>query len=228
VFFLEEQAERFRHIVRWCDKRGVYAKSASFDELSRVSGTDHHEGVCVEAKPLPLMPLGELVRKMTEVQRGLLVVLEGVENPHNVGAILRTCCFFGVRSVVVQSRHASGLSAAACRIAEGAAEKMTISVVQEYGRAFASLKAAGFSFVATTPHEARSVYSIKWPDKAVLLFGAEATGLSPEVLAVADTKVVVPRLGPLESLNVGAAVAAVLTEARRDGVMKGLLRRVEG
>jgi TrmH RNA methyltransferase len=223
VVVLEEQEEPFGHVLRWCEKRDIHTKVVEFEELSRIAGTDHHEGVCIEAKPLPLMAAGALIKQMAEMQRGLLVVLEGVENPHNVGAILRTCCFFGVKSVIIQSNHISTLSAAACRIAEGAAEKMSIAIVKEYARAFAPLKAKGYSVVATTPHEAKSLYSVKWPDKTILFFGAEGEGLSPEVLAAANIRVAVPRLGPLESLNVGAAVSAVLTEARREAVVEGII-----
>jgi tRNA G18 (ribose-2'-O)-methylase SpoU len=119
----------------------------------------------------------------------------------------------------------NALSGAACRVAEGAAEILPIALVKEYGSIFNVLKARGFSVVATTPHEARSLYSVKWPNKIALLFGAEGSGLSEEVLQLADMRVAIPRLGPLESLNVGTAVASVLTEARRELVISGAIRR---
>ena len=70
------------------------------------------------------------------------------------------------------------------------------------------------------------MYSVKWANKVVLMFGAEGTGLSPAALESADVRVVVPRIGALESLNVSAAVASVLTEARREAIVKGHVRRV--
>lgn len=154
------------------------------------------------------------------------MILEGVENPHNIGAILRTACFFGVEGVIIQSQQVNQLSGAACRIAEGAAEYLPIAFTKDYGPSFKALKERGFTFVATTPHEARSIYSIKWPDKLVLLFGAEGAGLSQAALASADMRTVVPRVGHLESLNVSAAVASVLTEARREAIVKGHVRRI--
>jgi TrmH RNA methyltransferase len=226
ILVLEEQAERFKSVLRWCGKRGLTTKTVSFDELSRFAGSDHHEGVCIEATPLPLTPMSEMLRKLAEPHRAVVLLLEGVENPHNVGAILRTACFFGVSAVIIQSQVMNALSGAACRIAEGAAERMIISLTKDYKKAFASLKAGGFSFFATTPHQARSIYSVKWPDKAIIMFGAEGSGLSREALAVADTNIGIPRLGQMESLNVGAAVSAVLTEARREAVIKGTVRRI--
>lgn len=227
VFVLEAIADRFRHVERWCDRRGVPWKVVEFEELSTIAGTDHHEGVCFEAKPLTLSTPAQIMTRLTDLQRGCLLVLEGVENPHNVGAILRTACFFGVTAVVIRSAQMNSLSGAACRVAEGAAEILPITIIREYSNLFNALKARGYSVIATTPHEARSLYSVKWPNKIAILFGAEGEGLSPEVMELADTRVVVPRLGQMESLNVGTAVASVLTEARRDLVISGAIRRVQ-
>jgi TrmH RNA methyltransferase len=225
IFVAEDIEEQFRHVLAWADRRNLHHRVVSAEEVSRVAGTEHHEGVCFEAKPLKGMLPGELTRKVSDLQRGLLLVLEGVENPHNVGAILRTACFFGVQGVVIRSRTISALSGAACRIAEGAAEHVPFCIVPEYSNFFSAVKARGFSVIATTPHEARSLYGVKWPDKAVVLFGAEGTGLSQDALEMADLRVAIPRMGPMESLNVAASVASVLTEARRDAVLKGHVRR---
>jgi tRNA G18 (ribose-2'-O)-methylase SpoU len=112
-------------------------------------------------------------------------------------------------------------------MAEGAAEHLPIAFTDDIGSVLAALKQRGFSIVATTPHEAKSMYSVKWSNKCVLMFGAEGTGLSQKALEAADVRVVVPRVGPLESLNVSAAVSSVLTEARREAIVKGHVRRVK-
>ena len=226
IFVTPERKEIFAHVIKWAERRNIPFKVASYEEVARVAATEHHEGVMIEARPLELCSPGELVRRVTDLQRGVIVVMEGVENPHNVGAILRTACFFGVNGVLLQSQNVRSLSGAACRIAEGAAEHLTIAFTKDYGPTFTALKNRGWSFVATTPHEARSVYSVKWANKIVLMFGAEGAGLSAAALESADVRAVVPRIGPLESLNVSAAVASVLTEARREAIMKGHVRRV--
>lgn len=225
VFVLPDLEECFDPLIQWCDRKGLPVKIVGQEELSRVASTEHHEGVCVEATPLKTLPLGELVTKLSDMQRACLLVLEGVENPHNVGAILRTACFFGVTAVLIRSKQATSLSGAACRIAEGAAEVLPVTIVPSYGDAFAVLKSRGFTMVATTPHEARSLYGVKWPSKVAILFGAEGPGLSEDALRMADIRVAIPRLGPLESLNVGASVASVLTEARRELIVSGAVKR---
>jgi len=226
IFVTPEREEAFDHVLEWAERKRVPFKIAEYDEIARVAATEHHEGVMIEARPLKLYAPGDLVRKVTDLQRGVILLMEGVENPHNVGAILRTACFFGVNGVILQSKTVTSLSGAACRIAEGAAEHLPIAFTKDYEATFNALKNRGWSFVATTPHEARSMYSVKWANKVVLMFGAEGTGLSPAALESADVRVVVPRIGPLESLNVSAAVASVLTEARREAIVKGHVRRV--
>jgi TrmH RNA methyltransferase len=146
-----------------------------------------------------------------------VLVLEGVENPHNVGAIIRTACFFGVSAVILVSSQTGALSGAACRVAEGGAEVVPVVVTSDTALVVSKLRGDGFELVATTPHQARSVYSKEWPKSVALLFGAEGAGLSGELLEAADERVVIPRVGPLESLNVGAAVSSILTEVRRAG-----------
>jgi TrmH RNA methyltransferase len=226
IFVTPEREEAFDHVLEWAERRRVPYKLASYEEVARVAATEHHEGVMFEARPLKLCTPGELLKRVTDLQRGVILLMEGVENPHNVGAILRTACFFGVNGVLLQSRNVDSLSGAACRIAEGAAEHLAIAFTKDYGPTFAALKQKGWSFAATTPHEARSIYSVKWGNKVVLMFGAEGTGLSSAALESADVRVVVPRVGPLESLNVSAAVSSVLTEARREAIVKGYVRRV--
>ncbi len=226
IFVTPEREDLFNHVLEWAERKRVPFKIAEYDEIARVAATEHHEGVMIEARPLKLMTPGDVLKKVADLQRGVILVMEGVENPHNVGAILRTACFFGVNGVLLHSQSVNSLSGAACRIAEGAAEHLPIAFMKDGASILGLLKSRGWSLVATTPHEARSMYTVKWPNKIVLMFGSEGSGLSQGALESADVRVVVPRVGPLESLNVSAAVASVLTEARREAIVKGHVRRV--
>jgi TrmH RNA methyltransferase len=182
------------------------------EELTRVAATEHHEGVCFEAAPLRVLPLHALMDRVSQQRSGCVLVLEGVENPHNVGAIIRTACFFGVAGIVLVSKQLSSLSGAACRVAEGGAEVVPLAIVREPHEVVSALRVKRFTLFATTPHQATSVYGISWPERSALLFGAEGSGLSRELLEAAHERVAIPRQGPLESLNVGAAVAVVLAQ----------------
>ncbi len=215
VFVSPEVESRFEDVSRWCSQQRIPFKVAGSDELSRVAGTEHHEGVCVEALRLRGASLDVVLKKLDKLPSRCVLVLEGVENPHNVGAIIRTACFFGVNAIILISSQSSALSGATCRVAEGGAEVVPVVIAKDASQIVSKLRAEGFELVATTPHQARSVYAKEWPKRVALLFGSEGVGLSQELLASAHDRVVIPRVGSLESLNVGAAVAAILTEVRR-------------
>lgn len=213
VFIQPHLVERFQAVKAWCGERGIPLKVVEAEELARVAATEHHEGVCFEARALRTLPLHALMDSVSQQRHACVVVLEGVENPHNVGAIVRTACFFGVAGVVLISNQITSLSGAACRVAEGGAEVVPISIVRDPRLVVNALRAKRFTLFATTPHRASSVYAVSWPDKTALLFGAEGTGLTQELLDASHERVVIPKRGPLESLNVGTAVAVVLAEA---------------
>ncbi len=212
-----ELEDRFSEVARWCRQQRIPYKVGGGVELSRVAGTEHHEGVCFEALRHRGISLDVVLKKLSKLPARCVLVLEGVENPHNVGAIIRTACFFGVNAVVLISSQTSALSGAACRVAEGGAEVVPIVVTSDTTLIVSRLREEGFQLVATTPHQARSVYAKEWPKSVALLFGSEGTGLSQELLEGAHERVAIPRVGPLESLNVGAAVSSILTEVRRVG-----------
>lgn len=215
VFVGPEIKSRFLEVERWCIKQHIPFKAVEVGELSRVAGTDHHEGVCFEAIRHRGVSFEAVLKKMSKLTSRCVLVLEGVENPHNVGAIIRTACFFGVDAIVLISTQSVTLSGAACRVAEGGAELVPVVITNDVNVVVSTLRAEGFELVATTPHQASSVYSKTWPADVALLFGSEGSGLSPELLKAAHERVVIPRVGSLESLNVGAAVASTLTELRR-------------
>jgi TrmH RNA methyltransferase len=215
VFVDPQVRSRFLEVERWCAKQRIPFKAVEVDELSRVAGTDHHEGVCFEAMRHRGDSFEAVLKKLSKLPSRCILVLEGVENPHNVGAIIRTACFFGVDAIVLISVQSVALSGAACRVAEGGAEVVPVVIANNVNVVVSTLRAEGFELVATTPHQASSVYSKTWPANVALLFGSEGSGLSPELLKAAHERVVIPRVGALESLNVGAAVASILTELRR-------------
>ena len=117
IFVTPEREEAFDHVLEWAERKRVPFKIAEYDEIARVAATEHHEGVMIEARPLKLLAPGDLVRKVTDLQRGVILLMEGVENPHNVGAIVRTAAAFGVNAIITTERHSpalGGVLAKAC------------------------------------------------------------------------------------------------------------------
>ncbi len=183
------------------------------DELERVAKSVHHEGVVVVADPLPLLPLEALIERARGPE-GLLVALDGIGNPHNLGAILRSAAYFGAQGVIFpkEPRQAS-LSAAAVRVAQGGAEVLACVGVEELSTALGELGAAGFRVVGAEPEAKRGAFDQPLPRPLCLVFGNEAEGLSPAVRLACKERVRIPGTGAVQSLNVSVAAGVLLAAA---------------
>jgi len=197
--------------LREAARRRIAYREVDEEELSRIAGSLHHEGVCVLARELAAPDLETMARR-TE-PRGLIVALDGVQNPHNIGAILRSAAFFGAVGLVLAGQRgarADGLPPAALRVAEGGAEHVGVLRVPDLVTALRQLAQAGLSIVGADAHAERSLAALRWPPRAVLVLGSEAAGLAPEVRAMCDVTARVVGRGALESLNVSVAAGVML------------------
>jgi TrmH RNA methyltransferase len=196
--------------LREAARRRIAYREVSDAELGRMAGSLHHEGICLLVKEQPLASLAELARR-TE-PRGLLLALDGVSNPHNVGAILRSAAFFGARGMIIAGLggRRGGLPGAAVRIAAGAAEHVPIARVDDLAAALVELSAAGLTVVGADTHASAPLSELRWPESCVLVMGSEDVGLAKPVRARCDTLVRIAGSGAVESLNVSVAAGVVL------------------
>lgn len=181
------------------------------DELARVAGVQHHEGVCIQATDRPVPSLPELLRSLP-AGPARLVFLDGVRNPHNLGAILRVCAHFGAAAVVGERGVIPAATGAARRVAEGAAEHVPVIGVGDATDALRAMGAAGCVAVATAADAPTDLFAAELPERCVLLLGAERTGLSATLRQAASVELAVAGTGAVESLNVSTACAVLLAE----------------
>lgn len=190
--------------------------------LARMAQSVHHEGVCLLVKPKPALDVGALTQSARE--RGLVLALDGVENPHNVGAILRSAAYFGVRATVyasqgTESSLAPQLSAAARRVAEGGAELVEVSRVERLAPVLKQLKAAGMCVIGSDAHGKEPLSALRWPARSVIVLGHEQHGLSREVRAQCQKLVSIPGSERIDSLNVSVAAGIFMASyAAKHGV----------
>ncbi|GAB4216680.1 MAG: tRNA/rRNA methyltransferase [Sandaracinaceae bacterium] len=196
---------------------------AELDEpaLARLAESVHHEGIVVIARPRPVLDAHALFERMAASPRFALVALDGVTNPHNVGAIVRSAAFLGLDAVVVRGeRGRAPLTPAAVRIAEGAAEQIAIAPVPDLDAFVGGLRREGFVALAADARGEQDAMTMRWPRRGVLVLGSEAMGISPEVAREIDVGVAIRGSGAVESLNVSVAAGVLLaawTSADRRG-----------
>ena len=213
VWLTEANIPAFKQVLAWCVKQRIGYRVVDSDEIARLTASSHHEGVCFAMLRRDPPMLRDVLERIEAGAPALLLWLHGVGNPHNLGAILRSAAHFGARAVLLS--NASGLSAAASRVAEGGAETVPCVDADNPDAAVAQLHRAGFKLAATTVRDGESLYATPLSPRIVFLLGAESTGLPQPLLDRADFRLRIPGTGAVESLNVSVATALLVAEWAR-------------
>ena len=213
VYVAEERRRHFAALLDHCAKARLGFQVVAAENLARISESTHHEGIVILARACPRWGMTELLRAIDEGRlTGPLVYLDGVQNPHNLGAILRTAAHFGTAAVLGARGDLPPLSPAAVRVAEGAAEHVPVCDLSDPRADLARLKASGYRVVATSSHRGTLASPERLRGKIVLVLGSEGEGVSKPIAALADESVQIPGTGAVESLNVSVACGILLAE----------------
>ncbi|HYJ21985.1 MAG TPA: 23S rRNA (guanosine(2251)-2'-O)-methyltransferase RlmB [Solirubrobacterales bacterium] len=180
-------------------------------ELERLCGSPDHQGIVAEVDSYPYGDPGGLLRR----EDALLVALDQVQDPRNLGAVCRSAEFAGATGVVVPERRSAAVTAATCKASAGAVEHLEIAHVRNLADWLADAKAAGFWIWGADAEARSSAWDVDLKGPTVLVLGGEGKGIRPRVAAACDGLISLPRSGQVESLNVSAAATAVLFEAVR-------------
>ncbi|MEM8589721.1 MAG: 23S rRNA (guanosine(2251)-2'-O)-methyltransferase RlmB [Pseudomonadota bacterium] len=181
------------------------------DALDRLVGPGAvHQGLVLDAAPPPSPSLDALARQSSAHGRTIIVALDQVTDPHNVGAVLRSAAVFGALGLIVQDRHAPAITGALAKTASGAVDLVPIVRVTNLARALDSLKQEGFFAVGLAEQAEQALGSLDLPDRLVVTLGAEGEGLRRLTRERCDILVKLPSRGPMASLNVSNAAAVAL------------------
>ena len=213
VYLVESRIPALRAVLAWCVKQRIGYRVVETSDLDKLTASRHHEGVCFDLLPLAPLSLQALLDLQPRApESSLLLWLDGVGNPHNLGALLRSAAHFGVGGVIVPAQAGLDVSGAAARVAEGAAEIVPLAHAEDAQQALRDLHAQGYSLTATVPRDGAPLYATTLPNRLVLVLGAEGEGMSEAMIGSADLRLTIPGSGVIESLNVAASVAVLLGE----------------
>ena len=214
LWLLESRIPKFTALLAYCVKNKIGYNVVENEDLEKLTGSAHHEGACLALLPQVELPLSTW---LMSVPAGpcLAIWLDGVGNPHNLGAIMRSAAHFGVSAILLPKQSALANSGAAARVAEGGAEYVSLVRLGRNENAIAQLKSAGFELVTTVVRGGADLFKTALPKRCVLVMGAEQSGVDAELLSASALKVGIPGTGQVDSLNVSAATAVLLAEWRR-------------
>ena len=209
----ERADDRLKRLLALADARGVPVRRVPADTLDRESHRGVHQGVVAAIEEADDHSVEEIVSGASGAP--LVVVLDGIEDPYNLGAILRTADAAGVDGVVVQSRRAASRGGVAAKASAGALAHVKIAEVVNIARAVEELKEAGIWTLALVGGASQSYDRIDFAVPTALVVGAEGTGVRRLVRERCDFQAAIPLKGHVDSLNASVAAGIVLFEAVR-------------
>jgi 23S rRNA (guanosine2251-2'-O)-methyltransferase len=215
--------DRMRQVLSLAAERAVPVRRVAVDVLDRDSRRGVHQGVVADIDSVATYSIEELVRDADGPP--LIVVLDGIEDPHNLGAILRTVDAAGAHGVVLQDRRSAALEGAAAKAAAGALAHVKIAEVVNIARALEELKQAGIWTVGLAGEATTTIDSIDFTASTALVVGAEGSGLRRLVRERCDYLAAIPMRGHVGSLNVSVAAGIALFEAVRQRRSSKLSRK---
>jgi TrmH RNA methyltransferase len=214
LYLTGERVPQLQPLLKWCVTHRVGYRVVEDTDLQRLAASAHHEGVVADVLREEPQPLSTWLQHLPAGPQCVLW-LDGVGNPHNLGAILRSAAHFGVAAVLLPKHSPLALSGAAARVAEGAAEAVPFVRLGREDNAIAQLRGAGFALAATVVRGGEPLFARTLPSRLVYVMGAEGEGMDPELAAACDVRLSIPGTGNVESLNVAAATAVFLAEWAR-------------
>ena len=216
---------RMRQFVERATQAGVRLIESDGLRLSRLCGSHGHQGVAAKVQPLaPTHSLDELLENLEAAQAALpvaeraahlILVLDGVTDPHNLGACLRVADGAGAHAVIAPKDHAAGINATVAKVASGAAETVPYFMVTNLARTLNELKERAITVVGTSDTASKTLYQADLTGAVALVLGAEGAGMRQLTAKTCDTLVQIPMRGAVESLNVSVASGICLYEAVR-------------
>ncbi len=208
LFLTKEKLKTLSNITKFCASKKIAYHIVERSELDDMTKATHHEEVCMLVRKSLTRSLEQFLQ--TKPQKCLLIALENVSNPHNIGAIVRSAAHFGVTGLVVPDAKLAH-TAAAVRTSEGGSEYVEIFEAADFKKTLLTLKKNGFTLITTSSHAKKSLYELEWPAKSVLIFGEEGPGLSKDTLSLGEA-IKIPGTDHVESLNVSVATAVILSD----------------
>lgn len=205
---------RLQKISQLCRAAGVPVRTMPRDQLTRLANTGSHQGVVAVTAEKQYGDFEELL-KNKRGRRAFFVVLDGVEDPHNLGAIIRTAEGAGADGIIIPERRAVGVTSTVVKASAGASEYVPIAKVTNISRAIEEIKSNNIWTVGLDERGSQTYDQIDYNMDCALVLGAEGHGLHQHVREKCDYLVSIPMLGKIASLNVSVAAGVVMYEVAR-------------
>ncbi|MDP5017260.1 MAG: 23S rRNA (guanosine(2251)-2'-O)-methyltransferase RlmB [Dolichospermum sp.] len=206
---------RFHHLILQAKDNGAVIDEVEPMRLDQITGRANHQGIAAQIAPYSYIELEDLITNAKAVTDPVIVVADGITDPHNLGAIIRTAEAIGAHGLVIPQRRAAGITSTVMKVAAGALETFPVSRVVNLGRALEQLKEEGFWIYGTAANGSEALQTVKFSGPVVLVVGGEGEGLGMLTQRSCDVLVSIPLQGKTPSLNASVATGMALYEIYR-------------
>jgi 23S rRNA (guanosine2251-2'-O)-methyltransferase len=211
---LARKDRRAAELKVMAEERGITVRQDAFDALSALVGHAHHQGVAVRAPEFRYTPLDVLLRRPLD-EREPLLIPDCLQDPQNLGALIRSACFLGARGIIIPKDRSARISNTVVKVASGATVYLPVIQVINLAQALEQLKSGGLWIVGLDVEGEQSLYDADLSLPLGLVVGNEQKGLRPLIRKYCDFLVRIPASGPFQSLNAATAGAIALAEVQR-------------
>lgn len=211
----DSQGELMRELLKVMKQYNINFSQVPVEKLNRL-GDRNHQGAIATISPIAFHDLDELITSLLdEGKTPLFVVLDGISDARNFGAIIRTAECTGVNGIIIPKQGSAPVNGDTVKTSAGAVFNVPICKVDHIKDAVFQLQASGIKTVAATEKTSNNIYDINFTEPVAIVMGSEDKGVNPSVLKVIDKKAKLPMFGTISSLNVSVACGAFLYEAVR-------------
>ena len=206
---------RFHPLILQAKENGSIVDEVEPKRLDRITYGANHQGVAAQIAPHEYLDLHELLERTKSVSDPVIVAADGITDPHNLGAIIRTAEAIGAQGLIIPQRRSAGITSTVIKVAAGALENFPVARVVNLHRALEELKSAGFWIYGTDDSASQSLHTVEFSGAIVVAIGSEGEGLSMLTQRSCDFLVSIPTLGKTPSFNASVAAGMVMYEIYR-------------
>jgi 23S rRNA (guanosine2251-2'-O)-methyltransferase len=206
---------RVEKIIHLAEQRVVAVHRREKLDLTKMCASSHHQGIALEVEPFRYADLEDLLAAVSTAESALLVVLDGIQDPHNLGALIRSAACAGALGVIIPRDRACGVTAAAEKSSAGAVETLPVAQVTNISQALEAMKKAGCWVYGLDGESRVSLFQTKFSGRIALVVGGEGEGIRPLVRKQCDALMSIPHYGGVSSLNASVAGGIAMFEIAR-------------
>lgn len=211
----DPEDRRLSRITALAKERGVPIRMRQKQDIGRLTGTDHHQGVALRVEPFPYAELEDIISATSENPEAMILLLDSIQDPANLGSLVRSAACSGAVAVVITKDRSVGVTPSVERVSAGAVETVPIARITNLVSAMDLLKKSGFWIYGLSDDSPATIYSQKLSGRVALLVGSEGEGIRPLVRKECDVILSIPLQGGVSSLNAAVAGSIAMFEVVR-------------